>query len=473
MLRPRPAQWVPLVWCFLLYGSGRVDGFLLSAAFAMLVAFPMTLAIDEDVPAWLRNWAAGAGMVASLSLLLVPGVLAASIAATWMLVALPNAAYAFLRFLSAEDRREPMPWAEATAGVGPIVAAVALCWSRFDSTFAGFGEPFATLTVTHFHFTFGLLPLALSALARAGIGAQRPLWGIVFVPPVIGFLFATRANKYLPSSAEALAVVVLALVVFAWSFVSPRHGAKIPWWARSTVRFAGLGLMVGMFVAVIFVVTLVGGAPRFDFRQVLSTHGVFNALSMVALGFVAQSYARIRGISGTSAEPDLAATTRDVDPAKALFVDSREFPLGSAANGRFERLTSALLHYQFYPDTVMISAGTFKAEGREARVGDRIGMCLLVPLFYGMPAARFPATTEVNVVERGPDVAAFGYLTTTSHYGKGAWCARIERRGDQAILLLQSRMTPTHPLALLGLPLYRWFQKRAHRAGAARLGAVA
>ena len=472
MPRLRPTQWAPAVCWFLLYVSGAIDGFLLSAAFSLLVAFPLTLGLDDDTPGWLATVAAALGVAVSASLLLPVGPIAAGIAGAWLFAAVPHAAYTFLRFLSATDRRQPMPWAEAMAGVGPLVAGAALIWSRYDSTFAGFGEPFATLTVTHFLFTFCLLPSALSALARACIAGIRSLWGFVLVPPVIGALFATRAERYVPSGPEALAVVTLAGVVFAWSLVSPRHGAKAPPWARSTVRFAGLGLMVATFVAAIFTVTSFAGAPRFDYRQMLSTHGLFNGVSTVALGVVAQACCRFRGISGLLPVADLGAATRDVDAARALFRDAREFDVGPSGQGRFDRVADALLAYKFYPSSVMISAATFKDEARPARLGDRIGMCLLVPLFPGLPAARFPATTEVNIAERTAEKASFGYVTTTAHYGRGAWCARIEVRAERVILTIESRMTPTHPLALLGLPVYRWFQKRAHASGARHMGGV-
>jgi hypothetical protein len=100
-------------------------------------------------------------------------------------------------------------------------------------------------------------------------------------------------------------------------------------------------------------------------------------------------------------------------------------------------------------------------------------MVLLVPLFPGFAPIALPATTEIHHAERTEDSVRFGYLTTTSHYGKGAWCATVTRADGRLRLRLESRMTPLHPLALLGLPIYRWYQKRAHRRGAENLGNVA
>lgn len=46
----------------------RVDGFSLSAAFALLVAYPLTLRIDRDAPQWLRQVALFAGIAASTAI---------------------------------------------------------------------------------------------------------------------------------------------------------------------------------------------------------------------------------------------------------------------------------------------------------------------------------------------------------------------------------------------------------------------
>ena len=76
------------------------------------------------------------------------------------------------------------------------------------------------------------------------------------------------------------------------------------------------------------------------------------------------------------------------------------------------------------------------------------------------------------MAEVGPERAAFGYVTTTAHYGAGAWRATLSRHDGRLVLELRSRMRPRHPLALLGLPVYRLFQKRAHRLGLENLARV-
>jgi hypothetical protein len=469
-----PLPWTQLVPALVFVGLasfGGLDGYALSAAYAVLVAFPLLLRLDGSVPPWIRRLTMVLGPVAAASLSLPHGPVAVALALAQVVLAVAHLLYGFIRFLSgaATEARRPWVWAEAAAAAGPVVAAIALVTSRWDGTFAGFGEPLATLTVTHFTFTFGLLPLTLAALARRGAGAEAPLWGVVFAPPLVGLLFATRSTPAIPSPLEVAAIGVLALSVAAWAITSlPRLGS-LPEPARSVARVAALGLAGSVVLAPVFAGTLAAGAPALDYGEMLRWHGLGNALCTTILAGLALRYAPFEGTPARAPAPDLHAPTRDIPEAEALFLDSRVVDAGPDTPGRFEVLANALLRYHFYPPEVMVSTGAFNDEGRRARVGDRVGMVLLVPLFPGYPAIRFPATTEVDVAEVDATHAAFGYITTTAHYGAGAWRATLFREGGQLKIRLQSRMRPKHPLALLGLPVYRLFQKRAHRLGLANV----
>ena len=441
-----------------------LDGYQRSAAFAMLVAFPLALSIDAGTPRWLTRAAHLLGPVAAASLLMARGPGAAALASIGLGVALAHLAYGAVRFINAPSYRTPAPWAEASSAAGPVVAAVALVWSRYDGSFAGFSEPLATLSVTHFHFTFGLLPIALAALVRAGRLAPTPVWGVVFAPPLVGLLFATRAEPALPSMAEAGAILLLAASVAALPLALRGAGPE--------ARLGAALLALGTGLAAWFSTKLALGQATLGYDQMLVWHGVTQALGAALLGWAATQRARFRGAAAVEPAPDLRAPTRDVVVERAIFKDARTFDLGPDAPGRFDAMADALLHYRFYPDHVMRHRCTFEDEGRQARPGDRIGMVLLVPLLPGYPPIALPATTEVVRAEASPDAAALAYVTTTSHYGKGTWCAEIRPVKGRIALTITSRMTPLHPLALLGLPIYRWFQKRAHRLGAARLGEV-
>ena len=441
----------PLTWVVFALG-GKLDAYQLSAAFAVLVAFPIAQRIDTTVPPSLVRVGWLAGPVAASSLLMDRGVLAATVASVWLIVAALHLVHGAIRFINAARYDTPATWGEAASAFGPVVAAVALVWSRYDGTFAGFGEPLATLTVTHFHFTFGLLPLALAAAVRAGRLPPLPAWGVVFAPPLVGLLFATRISPAQPSIWEAGAIVLLAVSVAGLV----AHRDPLP-------RAAALVLAACTALAAWFSVHLALGLPTLDYAAMLRWHGIGNALATLVLGVTATRFA---GAAAVEPAPHLTAPTRDVEGG--IFRDHRSFDLGADAPGRLERLTDRLLRYEFYPPHVMRHRTTF--DGRHATVGDRIGMTLLVDLFPGYAPIALPATTEIFEAERGPDHATLGYRTTTRHYGKGAWSATLRRDAGRLTLTITSRMTPLHPLAVAGLPIYRWYQKRAHRLGAENLG---
>lgn len=437
-----------------------LDAYALSAAVALLAAFPVALAIDRSVPRWLVRAVWLAAPLAAASLLLQRGPAAAGLASCWLVVALAHLVHAAIRFINAPGYANPAPWAEASSAVGPVVGALALVSSRYEGTFAGFGEPLATLTVTHFHFTFGLLPLALAAAVRAERVARAPVWGVVFAPVLVGALFALRSSPAQPTVFEAAAVVLLAASVLG---VALSLRAPPPW-----VRAASWLLAACTALAAWFSARLALGVSTLDYDQMLRWHGVGNALGTLTLGLWATRALRFLGARPVDARPDLHAPTCDIPPERALFLDHRQFDLGEDAPGRFESIADRLLRYHFYPADVMRHATTF--EGRHARPGDRIGMTLLVGLFPGYTPIALPATTEVVRAELTADTAALGYVTTRSHYGKGTWCASVTRKDGRLQLTIDSRMMPTHPLAVAGLPLYRWYQKRAHRLGAENLG---
>jgi hypothetical protein len=470
----------PLVFWALLLLCPRANGFELSAAFALIVAYPLTLRIDRDTPEWLRRTALFAGVIASLSLILPPAPATAGVAAVWFVFAIPNLAYGFTRFVNAPDKRDACVWAEAASVVGPLVGAAALVQSRGWQNFCGFPEPLATLTVTHFHFTLGLLPLALAALTRhlRDTGADTfsrklatgGLWGVVFTPPVVGLFFMLRTEKMAPGYAEAVATVALALSVAIWAHaafwkLAPKLDIADAWALRAASVLLTLATALGAWYSA----TIACGNVPPTFHAMLRWHGVANALATITLAMVALRAAAFHGIRNAEPVPDLDAPTTDIPEEKAIFRDARTFEMGADTPGRFEAIRDALLGYRFYPDEVMESAAAFKTENRFARVGDRIAMSLCVPVFPGLPALRFPATTEIHLLENTPDRAALGYVTTRHHYGRGAWSATLTRADGNLRLELHSRMTPTHPLALLGLPFYRFLQKRAHRLGAENL----
>lgn len=471
---------LPLVLWLGLNAFDSVDSYEFSAGFALLIAYPMALNIDRDTPMWLKFTCFLTGVFAAVSLTMETGFFAGLLASSWFIFVVPNLAHGLIRFMNSERRYTADEAAALLSVFGPVIAGVALVSSRGFGHFAGFPEPLAILTVTHFLFTFGLLPVAIAAFTKK-FREQSPLdrsealveflVGIIIVTPIlIGVWFASRTEKMVPSITEASLTLLLAIALTGWClFAFVKLAKGLPVRDAVALRLAAVGISIGAILGAIFALRLAAGLPPITLDAMVHSHGIILGISVTTLGIVAARQSPLGGKKPAAHPPHADAPLRDVDPGSAMFKDHRVFDLGPDKNGRFEAISDALLRYSFYPESVMTSVAPFKRMGRHARVGDRIGMVLIAPVFPGLAPLRFPATTQVNLARITDEFAEFGYVTTTQHYGRGAWSARILRVDGSLKLLLSSRMTPTATIALAGLPFYRRLQKRAHRLGAEHL----
>jgi uncharacterized protein (UPF0548 family) len=171
--------------------------------------------------------------------------------------------------------------------------------------------------------------------------------------------------------------------------------------------------------------------------------------------------------------PDLATPVAGGARATAVFADAHQVALGPWSPEAFARIREALLGYRFYPDHVLLRRTQFEDEGRPVRVGDRLGLGLLVPNLPGLAPFMLPAIVEVDLVEVGAERCALGYVTTRRHYGRGAWRAEVARDGDRLLLTVTCHVRPSRWFVWCGLPIYRCFQLAAFRAGADRLRSLA
>ena len=410
---------------------------------------------------WVTAWIGG------LALQLGSGPAAAAVAAVAGIGALYGLAFGVGRFLQ-RDPREASTWAEAVWAAGPVVAAVAWSWSRYDHTFAGFPEPLATLTVAHFTVTFGLLPAAMAAWNREWQGAagarlrEIGTWGIVALPPLTGLLFALRSEALVPSLAEVGLTAGMAASLSLWW-----AGAQARAREQARVQLVALPLVSGVWLGAGYAAAQHFSWPWLDYIGMLGWHGAGNLICCMALIGMVPVVDREVPIPA----PDPGPRLDPGEEATALFVDHRHRPLGPWSPAAFAAAREALLGYRFYPPDVMRRRTQFEEEGRPARVGDRIGLGLLLPSLPGLPPIQLPAVSEVYALEDGPERVAFGYATTTAHYGEGRWRADVVREGDRLELYVYSHIRPSRWYVWLGLPVYRYFQSRAFHRGADALQA--
>ena len=437
--------------------AAGIDPFALVAAACLWLALPWALRLEPDCPRWLRL-AAAAMTLPSLGLAASgPGVTAALLAVPAIPLALWILALGARRFLAEDQVALPARLMAALACSGPLVAAAAWVWSRLDRTFAGFPEPLATLTTVHFSIAFGVLPLAMAAWERS-LPPSRvrslALLAYAAAAPATALAFALRSQPMTPGPAEVACAVALAAAFLAWAAALPRRTAPLP----VALLTPGLLLGAGYSAAAAF------GWPYLTIPGMAVTHGALNLLGSLLLAARAPALPAV-----VPPAPDLLSSVDAGDPARALFTDRHSRDLGPWDPAAFAARRDLLLGYRFYPETVMRRRTQFEDECRPMRVGDRLGLGLLMPNLPGLPPLLLPAVVEVSEVASGADSAALAYRTTRRHYGRGEWRAQLAREGDRLLLRVDCHVRPSRWFVWLGLPLYRRFQLGAFRAAADRL----
>ena len=441
----------------------RVDWFQILAALCFWLALVWAQHLDRGFPAWLRRLALPALLGWSVVDVCTDGVgfWPAVAAAPAFLFALWLWAHGLRRFLADDLAPAPRRYLEMLSATGPLVAAAAWIWSRYDRTFAGFPDPLATLTTVHFAITFGVLPLAMAASERPLARCRwrdLGLWLYVAGAPATALCFALRTDPLRPGAVEVAAAVVFAAGFLLWAaFMPVRRG---PW--PYVCLVPGFLLGVGYTAAHAF------GWDYLTIPQMAAVHGSLNLLGALLLAAQAPAFEDV-----AAPAPDLATPVEAGDRATATFADTHRVVVGAWSPEAFARVKEALLGYRFYPEQVMVRRTQFEDEGRPVRVGDRLGLGLFVPNLPGLPPLMLPAIVEVDVVEAGAEQVALGYATTRRHYGRGIWRAEVKREGEELVLTVSYHVRPSRWFVWCGLPVYRRFQLAAFRAGADNLRRLA
>ena len=440
-----------------------VDWFTIIAAICFWMALVWTQHLDRGFPRWLSwsAWPCLALWIAAQNFTEGPGLVLALATAPAFLFALWLWAYGFRRFLATDLTSAPLRYLEMLSATGPLVAATAWIWSRYDRTFAGFPDPLATLTTVHFAITFGVLPLAMAASERPLARCRwrdLGLWLYVAGAPATALCFALRTDPLRPGAVEVAAAVVFAAGFLLWAaFMPVRRG---PW--PYVCLVPGFLLGVGYTAAHAF------GWDYLTIPQMAAVHGSLNLLGALLLAAQAPAFEDV-----AAPAPDLATPVEAGDRATATFADTHRVVVGAWSPEAFARVKEALLGYRFYPEQVMVRRTQFEDEGRPVRVGDRLGLGLFVPNLPGLPPLMLPAIVEVDVVEAGAEQVALGYATTRRHYGRGIWRAEVKREGEELVLTVSYHVRPSRWFVWCGLPVYRRFQLAAFRAGADNLRRLA
>jgi hypothetical protein len=437
----------------------RVDWFQILAALCFWLALVWAQHLDRGFPVWLRRLALPALLGWSVVDFCTDGVgfWPALAAAPAGFFALWLGAHGLRRFLADDLAPAPRRYLEMLSATGPLVAAAAWVWSRYDRTFAGFPDPLATLTTVHFAITFGVLPLAMAASERPlPRSRQRDLglWLYVAGAPATALCFALRTDPFRPGMVEVGCAVAFAAGFLLWATGMPLRRGPWPY----------VCLVPGFLLGVGYTAAQAFGWEYLTIPQMAAVHGSLNLLGSLLLTAQAPAFA-----DAAPPAPDLRTPVDGGDRATAVFADTHRVALGPWSPEAFARIREALLGYRFYPAHVMVRRTQFEDEGRAVQVGDRLGLGLLVPGLPGLAPWMLPAVVEVDHVEAGSERCGLGYVTTRRHYGRGVWRAEVAREGDQLLLTVSYHVRPSRWFVWCGLPVYRRFQLAAFRAGADQL----
>jgi uncharacterized protein (UPF0548 family) len=276
----------------------------------------------------------------------------------------------------------------------------------------------------------------------------------VVAAPATALAFSLRSQPMIPGGAEVTCAIVLALAFLVWA-------ARLP--ARTSPIALAL-LAPGILLGAGYSAATALGLPYHTIPDMAVVHGSLNLAGSLLLAVRAPVLPQV-----APPAPDLSVDADAGDPAKALFIDRHSCDLGPWNPAAFARLRDLLVGYRFYPDAVLLRRTQFEDEDRPVRLGDRLGLGLLVPNLPGLPAFQLPAVVEICALAEETELACLGYRTTRRHYGRGEWAAELSRQGDRLVLRVNCHVRPSRWFVWLGLPLYRRFQLAAFRAGAENL----
>jgi len=235
------------------------------------------------------------GAVATvLSFFLTPGIPAATLALSWLLVTMVIAVFALWRLL----KRGPRLSGEIFVDAGMLFLPVGAGWllaSRFGTQPIGFGETIVLLTATHFHFAGFAAPILTGMAGRALVGARSvtSVFGVSGILVIAGTPLVAAGITFSPAVAMVGAVVisiglvVLAVLVLGWVLRRVNSFAT-----QTLLVVSSLSSVAAMVMACLYAYSIVAKSVIVDIPQMAMTHGVLNSFGFALCGLVAWSLAR-------------------------------------------------------------------------------------------------------------------------------------------------------------------------------------
>ena len=234
-----------------------------------------------------------AAALATISFFLPIGLVAAVLAAPWVIV---NGLVALGGLLTLKDAfRGGIPSLLLLAAqLMPPVGGIHLVSSRLGHPMAGFPEPIIILTAVHFHYTGFAAPILAALTCRAlsgpmGIVARAAGIGLVGGTPLLaaGFLFSPTLKSI------AVGILVLSVVAAAASQMAASRTLALGR-PRVLLLVSSLAVIAGMILAAVFEHGFATGRTWISIPQMAWSHGILNGVGFSLCGLLAYTYSHER-----------------------------------------------------------------------------------------------------------------------------------------------------------------------------------
>lgn len=132
----------------------------------------------------------------------------------------------------------------------------------------------------------------------------------------------------------------------------------------------------------------------------------------------------------------------------------------------FRRATDLLMHYRFYPTSLLSPVSDFSLQKRWLQVGDRIVQRIHLFNLFGYPLLDVISMNEISQVVSEPCRHGFTYITVDTHVEQGEWSAQVEwHTSGEIVLNIKSISRPRPSEPTRNHAFMRRLQKRAHQLG--------
>lgn len=230
--------------------------------------------------------ALGAGVLASVSLVLPAGPLGAALTVPWLAFA---ALLAVLALRHALRQRSLDALARLGACGGLAMGAGWLALDRAGATGA-FGEEITRLTAVHFHYA-GFAGALIAGLVWGTVREHLPRTGVVMLFAVLGGPWLTALGFTVHPMFQAIGAVIVATGLVLAALLTLAHAvpaARAAGHGGSAVLLAvsSLSVLVPMGLAVQWALAVNFDTPALSLHAMALTHGLLNALGFALAGLL-------------------------------------------------------------------------------------------------------------------------------------------------------------------------------------------